>query len=344
MEIKSEFKRCLLPDDIEVRLKDANVFYSQEYFNYTVSRGEKLLYLYSDTYILTVRIKTVLFLSGGILDSEPYCLNSNNPDSEKEFLTACCRYLKSEKIVDWVQSEISSCFLSYPDGATVVGAGNYVLDIANNSEEQLFQKCHSKNRNMIRRGERENIQISRDKSKVIPDYKAVEDQVWKRNNQSGRTLEYYNNLVDKMGDCVSIAVAYKDGIPEAGTLFLYNKTMAYYHHGASKTNPTPGAHNYLMWEQLLYFKKLGVKKVNFVGYRRASEDDTITKSGIKAHDIQRFKERFGGDVVETFSFKFVCSKLKYMMYRLACVVLYKAKFKDAFDIKSKHYPEYNTKR
>lgn len=331
-----------MPDKLKESLNKANVFYSQEYYDYTLSRNEKMLYIYDSMYVLAIRIKTVLFLSGGICDSEPYCYDGNwTFESEKEFLTRCCKYLKTKKFATWIQSEISSCFLSYPEGATVIRGGNFVLDIKNNSEEELFEKCHSKNRNMIRRGEKENIQIFRKKDTLIEDYKRVEDQVWERSNQAGRSLDYYTNLVEKMKDKISLAVAYKEDVPEAGTLFLYNEAMAYYHHGASKTKPTPGAHNYLMWQQLLYFKSLGVNKVNFVGYSKEEEHDLTTKSGLKAHDIQRFKERFGGDVLETFNFKFVCNKFNYMLYRLACVVLYKANFKDHFDRKSKNYPEFN---
>ena len=38
MEIKGEFKRCLLPDDIEVKLKDVTDIKSKHYPEYNTKR------------------------------------------------------------------------------------------------------------------------------------------------------------------------------------------------------------------------------------------------------------------------------------------------------------------
>lgn len=140
-----------------------------------------------------------------------------------------------------------------------------------------------------------------------------------------------------MPNTASCAVAYKDGIPEAGAIFLYSNVMGYYYHGASKTKPTPGAHNYLIWDEILYLKGLGVKKINFVGYRREKEVGLNSK----ALGIQKFKEKFGGDVLLTVSFKYEFSKIKYKLYRIANMIVNREGFKDRYDFRKRNYPEYN---
>lgn len=337
-KIKEAWDRKDLPDKIISKLDNANVFFSEEWFNYTKARNENICYLWNDIYILVIRVKKVAFLRGGILESEPFkILENENESNEKKFITDCCNFIKKNKKIDWVQTEISANFLTYPENAVVYGAGNFILDIENASEEELFKKVHSKNRNMIRRGEKEKIKIIREGNQLVEDYKKIEDQVWKRSNSKVRDLEHYKQILDNMPNTSSLVIGYKDNIPEAGAIFLYNKQMGYYYHGASKDKQTPGAHNYVIWEEILYLKSLGVKKINFVGYRRKTE----INPNVKAFGIQNFKERFGGDVLETYGFKFVCSKFKYIIYRLTNVLLYHNSYKDVFDKRSKHYPEYN---
>ncbi len=340
-DIKFTASHEQLPDNILYKLSEANVFFTEEYYNYTKQRNESIYYLYNESYIIPIRVKKAFILRAGLLDSEPFSLNSDNCyDVEKRFMNECCKYIKKNGLLDWIQTEITANFLEYPDGSVVYGAGNFILDIENHTQDELFEKLHSKNRNMVRRGEREGIFILRDGKSLVSDYKIVEDQVWERNNQAPRSMEYYNRIFKYMYNTSSFAVAYnKDNVPEAGAIFLYTKAMGYYHHGASKTKPTPGAHNYLIWDEILYLKSLGVKKICFVGYRREKEIGLNNK----ALGIQKFKEKFGGDVLLTYAFKYEFNSLKYKLYRLANLILNKEQLKDVYDSRKKNYPEYNCK-
>lgn len=337
-DIKFSDLRDSLPDILLDKLSDANVFFTEEYYDYTISRNEEIYYFWNNRYILPVRVKKRFIFSAGILDSEPFCLTSEKSlKYEKNFLNKLCEYIKKNHLLDWIQSEISANFLVYPDNSVVYGAGNYILDIENYTKEELFSKLHSKNRNMVRRGQREGVLILREGDNLISDYKQVEDQIWERNDTPPRSLKYYNRISEHMPNTSSYAVAYKDGIPEAGAIFLYTSAIGYYHHGASKTNPTPGAHNYLIWDEILHLKHLGVKKINFVGYRREKE----AVLNCKALGIQKFKERFGGDVMLTYSFKYEFSKIKYKLYRIGNLIINKESIKDRYDFRKNNYPEYN---
>lgn len=338
VNIKFAALRTELPDTVLDKLSDANVFFSWEYYDYIKSRNEEIYYLFNNKYIIPIRVKKAFIFSAGLLDSEPFCLKSENSlKCEKIFLNKCCEYIKKHRLLDWIQSEITADFQVYPDNAVVYGSGNYILDLENYTEEKLFSKLHSKNRNMIRRGEREGITVLREGDRLFDDYKRVEDQVWERSHSEPRSMEYYNRISLHMPNTASCAVAYKDGIPEAGAIFFYSNAMGYYYHGASKTKPTPGAHNYLIWNEILHLKRLGVKKINFVGYRREKEAGLNSK----ALGIQKFKEKFGGDVLLTVSFKYEFRKIKYKLYRIANMILNREGFKDRYDFRKRNYPEYN---
>ena len=332
-------KYSCLPDEIVTRLSDgASVLFSEEWFNYNTARGEELCYIWDNRGCLVIRIKTVMILKAGILDCENYMFKDVSEEKQQKFLDDCCETIRKNKIVDWIQTEISANFTAHPTNSVVFGSGNYVLTIDDCTDDELFMKMHSKNRNMIRRGEREGITIARGRNELVDDYKSLEDQVWGRQGRAKRSVDHYTEILDNMPTASALAVAYNPaGEPEAGTLFLYNKTMAYYHHGASRTNHTIGAHNYLLYQQILYMKHLGVKKINFVGYRRKAEQGL----NAKADSIQAFKSKFGGEAVETYGFKVEFSRLKYKLYRIANKYINHDQLMDIYDSRSRNYPEYN---
>lgn len=170
--IKFTTLREHLPEMILNKLSEANVFFSEEYYNYTRARHEEIYYFWNDRYILSVRVKKVFIFRSGLLDSEPFSFTPDNLlNYQKVFMNECCEYIKKNNLLDWIQSGISANFLVYPDNSVVYGAGNYILDIENHTEEELFRKLHSKNRNMVRRGQREGITILRKGDNLISDYK-----------------------------------------------------------------------------------------------------------------------------------------------------------------------------
>lgn len=336
MEIQCVWGYEKLPLEIRERLADANIYYSKDWDAYTKARNEEMCYLWNEHYILNIRVKSVLFISGGILDSEPFIWNGCGlQEEESEFITECCRYLKKTKIA-WVECGPGANFKVYPKGGIVLKRGNYILDLQH-SEEELFKIVHSKQRNMIRRGKKEGVELKREGETLLQDYKEIEDQVWDRNHMAHKSLEYYKTMAQYLPNSSSVVMAYKDDVPQAGGVFLYTPAMAYYHHGASRSNPVPGAHAYLMWEQFLYLKEKGVKKLNFVGYRKDLDPSN------KGYKIQHFKERFGGELVETYFFKYVSKKLMFFFYRVAMMILAHETYHDFYDNQSKDFPELNQK-
>ena len=99
--IKFTALRDQLPEIILNKLSEANVFFSEEYYNYTKARHEEIYYLWDNRYILPVRVKKVSIFSAGLLDSEPFSLTRDNSlNFEKAFMNRCCEYIK--RIVCWI--------------------------------------------------------------------------------------------------------------------------------------------------------------------------------------------------------------------------------------------------
>lgn len=330
-------EREQLPIDIKDKLDGANFYYTEAYENYTHQRNEKIYFFWDDKFVISLRVKTVFMIRGGVFDTEPFKIsNEANEKDEQYFIDEVCSNLKNEG-VQWVVCAQTSSFTVYPNGSKTVPKGNLIVDLKL-TEDELFQKVHSKHRNSIRRAERSEVQIARSGENIVEDYKSIEEQTWERSNRSGTDLRYYKRIAECLPNNADIVVAYKDGKPQAGGVFFYNKEMSYYLHGSTKNNPEPGAANLLLWDEMIKLKREGVKKFNFVGYRLNPEE------GSKLYGIQHFKERFGGTLYKSYNFRYVSNNLAYKMYCLAMQLKSSNKtvsYHDAIDEQIDKYPEYN---
>jgi len=329
--------RNTLPEAIQSKLCDANIFFSDAYDRYTRNRGEETIYFWNNKEILPLRIKHAFFLTGGVFDTEPFCLEENVGEEEKQnFLDSVCFLLKKVK-VHWVVCSQTSSFIVYPRYAKVVPKGNLIVDLQL-SEEKLFQNIHSKHKNSIRRAEKNDVRILYNTKEVLNDYRKIEVETWKRSGGKGRTIAYFDGIFESLPNNADFSVAYKDGDPQAGGVFLYNTAMGYYLHGSTKSKPEPGAANYLLWNEMLRLKENGTRMFNFVGYRLNPDENS------KLYGIQHFKERFGGIIYPSFNFRYVSNNFMYKLYCLAMQLKSHNKFKkykDAIDEQIAKYPEFN---
>ena len=323
-----------LPGNIKNLIRDANLFFSKEYEKNVIVRGQRLYYVWSESHVLVARVKKRLFLTAAVLESEPF--KYNDGEGEKEFLTLAMKELKRNG-VQWTVCATTARFQDYPEGSVVAPAGNYIVDLTL-SEEELWSNVHSKHRNSIRRGEKANLKIRIGGAELLSDYVPISTETYSRSSKTTPGFEYYNNLMKSLDNNICIFMSYKDGQPQSGGMFYYNKQMAYYLHGASIGRPEPGSTNYLLWKAMLYFKEKGVKQFSFVGYHYDPE------AGSKLDGIQRFKERFGGQLEQCFNFRYVQNYLAYKIYCLAMQIKAKKpfeKYQDAIDKQVEKYPELN---
>lgn len=323
-----------LPLELQKKTDSFNLFYSKSYEKNVNFRGQRQIYIWDDCFILVARVKKVLFEQGAVLETEPQVIMPGG--DEVGFLTEAMKELGKHR-VQWTVCATTARFQAYPAGARVVPCGNFIIDLTL-SEEELFKNVHSKHRNTIRRGEKAGLELKIGHEELIEDYAKTAIVTYKRSGQSTEGFKYYNGLTAELDNESVYFVIYKDGEVQSGALFYYNEQTAYYLHGASINHPEPGATNYLMWRAILYFKEKGVKEFSFVGYRFNPDE------GSKLYGIQKFKERFGGELEKSYNFRYEQNKLAYWLYGLAMQIKANKpfeKFADAVDEQIAKYPELN---
>lgn len=323
-----------LPENIKNIVEAATLFFSKEYEKNVIARGQRLYYVWSESYVLVARVKKQWFLKAAVLESETY--KYSDGESEKEFLNLAMQELKRNG-VQWTVCATTARLQEYPEGSVVAPAGNHIVDLTL-SEEDLWSNVHSKHRNSIRRGEKSDLELKIGGPELLSDYVPISIETYSRSSESVSGFDYYNGIMKSLDNNICIFMVYKDGNPQSGGMFYYNEQMAYYLHGASIGRPEPGSTNYLLWKAMLYFKEKGVKKFSFVGYHYDPEP------GSKLDGIQRFKERFGGQLEKCFNFRYEQNHFAYELYCFAMQVKTRKpfeKYRDAIDLQVDKYPELN---
>ena len=333
MELKKRFDD--LPLDIKEKAQDGNVFFTQEYENYAASTGASVWYVYDQEYLLPVNVSEKIKIKQGLYVSEPLCIGENSSDRRRaDFLGDASKRLGKEGLA-WVFTSAAALFDVYPDDSQRIPFGSHIIDLSL-SEEDLIMKMHSKHRNSVRRAERNGVTVVSGGRELISDYLKADAETWERSDRDSYGSTFFEKIIDNLKEHAVIYVAYKDGEPQAGACYFLNHKMCYYMYGASITNPEPGATNLLQWIAIKDMKSKGIERFSFVGCRINEDEDS------KYHGIQRFKERFGGELCQGYMFKCVLSAAKYNLFRKMYQLKKGTAISDAVDQEIHKWPELQT--
>ena len=301
-----------LPQGIKDAMGRTNVFFSEEYADYLKSHGQKLIFAYDEERIIPIRIITKLIFKWGVMQSEPYMLTEYPQKSLEKYLDEVQAALGKRCGIQWIISAATAFFDDTPSkNCKRIPFGSHVIDLSCD-EEYLWSKVHSKHRNVIRKSEKEEVTIKFGHIELLEDYLKIDAVTWERSGRSGNGHDYYARQINNMKDELEVCMAYHQGIPQAGAIIYYNSQMAYYMYGASADSPMTGAANLLQWEIIKRLKSKNVQSYSFVGCR-INEDENS-----KYHGIQRFKERFGGTLMQGYIFR---AENKPLMYKLFCLAM-----------------------
>lgn len=300
-------RRCDCDASMELRLKNGNVFLSREYGDFVESEGETLYIVLDEERCMPVRFRKKAIFRWAVLESEPFCYTDAPQKPLDAFLDASLDCLKRELHIQWAHSTAAGLFSDTPHHCQRIPFGSHVLDLEQ-SEETLWAGVHSKHRNVIRRAERDGVEVRSGGEELLDDYLKIDAETWKRSGQAGAGSHYYTQRLKTLGEHAKVYVAYLDGVPQAGAFYYVNGAMCYYMYGASSDHPSLGAANLLQWKAILQMKAQGVKRFSFVGCR-INEDENS-----KYHGIQRFKERFGGKLELGYMFRATIRPLSYRLY------------------------------
>lgn len=297
-------------------IKDANLFFYPNYYKSRISEGKQCVYVFSESYVIPVVLARKAIFRYAFFPSEPFQYKNDNRENLEEFLTCVCSYVRQHYNIQWFNATPpSALFMAFPAESKHIPFGSHVIDLSA-SEDELWAKVHSKHRNVIKKAEKDGVEIVCGvNDDLINDYHSLDVETWKRSNKGAAGLESLRKQIKELGDNVVLYLAYLNGEPQSGAIFYYNNAMCYYMHGANCDKPHTGAGNLLQWRAILDMKAAGVKRYSFVGCR-INEDENS-----KFHGIQRFKERFGGDLVQGYMFKVIFSPAHYALYRFMIMAL-----------------------
>lgn len=307
MVIEKEYSR--LDKEICKKIQNGNVFFSEEYNSYTKNIGAEVWYIHDDNFIVPVSITKRVRIKQGLYVSEPLVIGKSKGKRQlAEFLNDASEILRKEGLAS-IATSAAALFEAYPDESRRIPFGSHIIDLSF-SEDELLMKMHAKHRNSVRRAEKNEVIVISGGRNLISDYLKADADTWARSERKSYGANFFEKILESMGDFAKIYVAYKDGKPQAGACYFLNHKMCYYMYGASITNPEPGATNLLQWVAMKDMKKNGIEKFSFVGCR-INEDINS-----KYHGIQRFKERFGGELCQGFMFSTVLNPWKNYVFNI----------------------------
>ena len=294
--------------EIQQKINSANVFFQKEFVNYVYNTGEELFFAFDEERIVPIRHRKKVIFNFGVLVSEPFELRENLTKDLSTYLDEVVEILRRKLGIQWCNSTAAGLYMDTPSHhCKRIPFGSHIINL-NESEDELWKKVHSKHRNVIRKAEKENIQIKKGGLELLDDYILLEQETSDRTGRCASGKEYYNKQLLNLGKRAIIYIAYKDDCPQAGGLFYYNSARCYYMYGATSMNSFTGSANLLMWRAILDMKNSGVKEFSFVGCRINEDEDS------KYHGIQRFKERFGGELRQGYMFRYESSPFFYKIF------------------------------
>lgn len=321
------FERKKLPEYVGEVIERANVYYSKGYENIRKNHGDYPVFFFNDTFLWVVFVNKKLIFVNALLPTEPVKIRDGKNGDLKKFLNEASRIMKEKLKLHWIGPvQNQAIFESKPDECVAIPFGNFVVDLSLD-EEQLWNNVHSKHRNVIRKAEKDGLTLrSGNTIDMIDEYLVMDALTWARSNKKSYTKDAVLELIQNCRENITIYIVDKSGVNQGGAIFFYNKVMSYYLYGASIDKPSPGAMNFLHWNAMLDMKKTGVKNYSFVGCRINEDYDS------KYHTIQRFKERFGGELIEGYMFKCIYNRNMYMLFRLLKNIKSGNKFNTPMDI------------
>lgn len=199
--------------------------------------------------------------------------------------------LKKRGNCERIAQPSTSCVLSsVPQNSESCEFGSYIVDLENQTNEDILNKFHPKYQKAITHSINNNAEVRFGKN-VLSDFYKTYEQTMKRVNMHFDKLDFFESTYSNLGENnVCCAVVYDNGEPISGIFLTYSKYSAFLTHaGTISGSKLYGAAKLLNYEAMKHLKEKGVKRYDFVGVR--TKNNTPELEG-----VARFKKGFGGDL------------------------------------------------
>lgn len=167
------------------------------------------------------------------------------------------------------------------------------LYLEGRNDEELLASFHQKTRYNIRVAIKKGVTVKiADKSEVKAFHKIMLE-TGVRDNFVIRSAEYFERMLDCLGEHARLYMAYLDGEPIAGTIAIHYGDKVWYLYGASSNAHRNVMPNYLLqFEMIKWAVEVGAAVYDFRGVSGdISEDNPL-------YGLYKFKKGFNGEFTE----------------------------------------------
>jgi Acetyltransferase (GNAT) domain len=295
-------------DDSPFQFLEGFTTFSNEFLN------NKLVIAYSKTLnaFMPLRLFGNALIKFGQIQHAPISDNieleaSKQLDFFNELLLFCSR----QNICDrFIQPHPYGILLAKPEGVKFCNFGSYIIDLKNQTEEEILHRFKKNYVTEIRQTENRGA-TAKFGYNVLQDFYTCHQHTMQNAGKLTDSIEYFEAMYKHLGEKnITTGVVYEDGNPIGSLFVIHTKYAAIYTHaGTMGKTKLSGRMKFLNWECIKRMKAIGVNKYDFTGVRLDNTDPVL-------EGIFTFKQGFGGDLKKGFLWKKDLEKVKTTAYDL----------------------------
>jgi hypothetical protein len=228
---------------------------------------------------------------------------------EKSFLNSAIDYFRSIGADMIIPATTNAIFRTYPDGADAAPYGSYIIDLSQ-TEDTLWRSIDRITRQNINTAMKKGVSIQYGTDHLDAAY-ALVVETFRRSKLPFMSYGSFERYVSGLGENGKILIANYQGVAQSYVVFAFSDYCAYAVYAGNVADQFPGSNKLLYWEAIRLFKRLGVRRYDFVGARIDPE------KGSKQETINSLKKRFGAKLIQGYMWKYSLHPLKYSLYHLA---------------------------
>ena len=185
-----------------------------------------------------------------------------------------------------------SNYKSFSEGKLIEDRKTVAIDLSLEENEIWMQEIHTKNRNVIKKGEKSGLEFVVDNDyEYLPDFIRLYDATMDKLDAADFYYfkqQYYEEFVKTLPNSFLGIVLYEDRVVSAA-IFMYEGEYGHYHlSGSDVTALKLSPNNYMLWQAALELKRRGVKIFHLGGGTTSAENDSLFcfKSRFSKHTYQ----------------------------------------------------------
>lgn len=177
-------------------------------------------------------------------------------------------------------------------GRLIMDRKTIAIDLSDGIEATWMNEIHTKNRNVIKKGEKNGLEFIVDEDfAYLPEFEDLYNSTMDKLEADGFYYfapQYYDQLKNSIQNKF-LGIVKHEGKVVAGAIFFYQLPYGHYHlAGSDKSALKLSPNNYLLWEAAKELTRRGVKHFHLGGGTDGSEDNSLYqyKRKFSKHEYQ----------------------------------------------------------